>query len=106
MATIPGKFVDDGGATRLEGSLVTDGPVNADTVGGVAINNTPTTETQMLSTVDTVNAAWGSPIIAAAVPVAAPVAGQLGLAVDTTAVTGGIYVWDATGNAWVKAATI
>lgn len=106
MATIPGRFVNDSGVTELEGSLVTDQPVNADTIGGVAINNTPTTETQMLSTVDTSNAAWGSPIIAAAVPVAAPVAGELGIAVDTTAVTGGIYIWDATGNAWVKAATI
>jgi len=47
---------------------------------------------------------WGGIYaIAAGVPSGAP-DGALPIAVDTTAVTGGIYVWD--GAAWVKAATI
>lgn len=42
--------------------------------------------------------------IAAGVPAGTPVSPELPLAVDTTAVTGGIYAWN--GAAWVKAATI
>lgn len=42
--------------------------------------------------------------IAAGVPSGAPTVGELPIAVDTTAVTGGIYAWS--GSAWVKAATI
>lgn len=43
-------------------------------------------------------------IIAAAVPVAAPTTSQLPIAFDSTAVTGGLYLWD--GAAWVKVSTI
>lgn len=46
---------------------------------------------------------WGGVIVAAGVPAGAP-NGKLPIAVDTTAVSGGIYVWN--GAAWVKAATI
>lgn len=48
----------------------------------------------------------GPPIVraAAGVPAGAPIAGELPIAVDTTAVTGGVYFW--TGAAWVQAATI
>jgi hypothetical protein len=60
MATIAGKFVNDSGVTELEGSLVTDQPVNADTVGGVAINNTPSGDAEILITADASNAAWGT----------------------------------------------
>lgn len=48
--------------------------------------------------------AWGGIYaIASGVPSGAPV-GKLPIAVDTTAVTGGIYVWN--GSAWVKAASV
>jgi hypothetical protein len=46
---------------------------------------------------------FGGLIIAAGVPAGAP-DGKLPIAIDTTAVTGGIYGWN--GAAWVKAATI
>lgn len=42
--------------------------------------------------------------IAAGVPSGAPTAGELSIAVDTTAVTGGIYAWS--GVTWVKASSI
>jgi len=49
-------------------------------------------------------AVWGGIFaIAAGVP-AGPPTGALPIAVDTTAVTGGIYIWN--GFVWVKAATI
>jgi hypothetical protein len=40
------------------------------------------------------------PRIAAGVPLGAPVAGENGMAIDTTAVSGGTYGWS--GSAWVK----
>lgn len=45
---------------------------------------------------------WGGVQIAAAVPMGAPTG--LPLAVDTTAVTGGLYVWN--GAAWVKVSAL
>lgn len=41
---------------------------------------------------------------AAGVPVGAPTGNEGPVAIDSTAVTGGLYVW--TGAAWVKGATI
>jgi hypothetical protein len=41
---------------------------------------------------------------AAGVPTGAPAGTELPIAFDTTATTGGLYVW--TGAAWVKASTI
>jgi hypothetical protein len=38
---------------------------------------------------------------AAGVPSGAPTAGENGMAIDTTATTGGVYAWS--GSAWVKA---
>jgi hypothetical protein len=49
---------------------------------------------------------WLTPLVrhAAGVPSGAPTAGELPLAFDSTAVSGGMYFWD--GSAWVKASTI
>lgn len=104
MADLEGTFYDDSGQARLEGRLNVPAGVSADSVNGVAINNTPAQEGLLLGTVDGANCAWQGFIIDAAVPVAAPTSTQLPIAVDTTAVSGGIYVWD--GAAWTKAATI
>lgn len=51
---------------------------------------------------------WTSPIIrvAAGVPSGALTAGELPIAVDTTALTGGIYVTTNSGASWVKASSI
>lgn len=46
---------------------------------------------------------WGSIIVAAGVPSGAP-DGKLPIAYDTTAVSGGTYLWN--GSDWVKVATI
>ncbi len=46
---------------------------------------------------------WGSLIIAAGVPAGAP-NGKLPFAIDTTAITGGLYYWNSA--AWVKIVTI
>ena len=42
--------------------------------------------------------------VAASVPTGAPGTGESPIALDTTAITGGLYVWD--GTVWVKASTI
>ena len=42
--------------------------------------------------------------IGAGVPTGAPVAGENGMAADTTAISGGLYAW--TGSAWLKVSTI
>lgn len=42
--------------------------------------------------------------VAAGVPAGAPTGTELPVAADTTAVTGGVYMW--TGAAWVKVATV
>lgn len=104
MADLEGTFFDDSGQARLEGRLNVPAGIDAGQVNGVAVNNTPAGEGLILSTVDGSNCAWSTFIIAAGVPVAAPVSGELPIAVDTTGGTGGIYVWD--GAAWTKAATI
>jgi hypothetical protein len=51
-------------------------------------------------------AGWFHPIvrIAAGVPAGAPTYAELPIAVDTTAVTGGIYAWN--GAVWIKASSI
>jgi hypothetical protein len=48
---------------------------------------------------DGIDASWGGIRVAAEVPFAAP-EGYLPFAMDTTAVTGGMYYWN--GSAWVK----
>ena len=86
---------------------VTGGSSDGLTAGMVSIatNNSVGTSGQALVS----DGATGSVVyggiygIAAGVPAGAPV-GKLPIAVDTTAVSGGIYVWD--GGAWVKAASI
>ena len=65
--------------------------------------------TASLTIYGTLNAASGilvsghslAPRIGAGVPSGAPSAAELGIAIDTTAVTGGVYGWS--GAAWVKA---
>lgn len=104
MADLEGQFVNDSGVVELEGHLHVPAGIDAGILNGVAINNTPTEEGQILSTVDGSNAAWSTFVVAAGVPAGAPASGKLPIAVDTTAVSGGIYVW--TGSAWVKAASI
>lgn len=42
--------------------------------------------------------------VAAGVPAGAPTAGENGMAIDTTAVTGGLYAWS--GSAWVRGSVI
>ena len=62
-------------------------------------------ETQVLTVVDGLPA-WITQIdrAAAGVPTEAPTGAELPIALDTTAITGGLYIWD--GAAWVKASTI
>lgn len=77
--TIAATFVDNSGETRLNGSLVTAAAIPASQLG-LTIRQ------------------------AAGVPSGAPTTTELPIAADTTAVSGGLYVWS--GAAWVKAATI
>ncbi len=76
-------------------------------LNGVAVNNTPSAGKAFVA-VDASNAHYvGLAVIAAAgVPSGAPnfAGGQLPVALDSTAVTGGLYVW--TGAAWVKGSVI
>lgn len=44
------------------------------------------------------------PRVAAGVPSGAPTAGENGMALDTTAVSGGLYAWN--GSAWVQGSVI
>lgn len=106
MADLEGTFVDDAGQTRLDGHLHVPAGVSADQVNGVSINNTPGGAALYLRTSDASNCAWHTLAvrIAAGVPAGAPTADELPIAVDTTAVSGGIYAWS--GAAWVKAASI
>jgi hypothetical protein len=104
VADLEGTFVTDSGVTALEGHLHVPAGIDAGFLNGVAINNTPSDEGQILSTVDGSNAAWSTFVVAAGVPAGAPASGKLPIAFDSTAVTGGLYIW--TGAAWTKVSTI
>lgn len=97
MADLVGTFVDDSGQTRLDGTLKVPAGVSADSVNGVAVNNTPATEGLVLTTVDGTNCNWLEVISTDTAP---PVAYATPLVFDTTAVTGGLYAWD--GTAYVQ----
>lgn len=104
MADLEGRFVDDAGQTRLEGKLVVPAGIDAGFVNGAAVNNGATALGQMLMAVGASNVAFGDFMTAAAAPVAAPTTGDLPIYFDSTAVTGGLYLWLAA--AWVKVSTI
>lgn len=79
MTDFEGSFLNDSGVTELEGLLRIPAGIPASQLG-LTVR------------------------IAAGVPAGAPTTTELPIAVDTTAVTGGIYAWN--GAAWVQAATI
>jgi hypothetical protein len=91
MADLEGQFINDSGVTELEGRLHVPAGISADSVNGVAVNNTPSVEGLLLTTVDTANCQWQEIITDAAAP---PVAYVTPLVFDHTAVTGGLYAWD------------
>ncbi len=86
-----GAFVQCDGATNAD-----DGKLSVRTAGGVGVAG------QALVTDGAGFVVYGGVQIAAGVPMGAPTG--LPFAVDTTAVSGGLYVWN--GAAWVKVSTI
>ena len=106
MTDLIGTFTDESGVTRLDGTMHVPAGVNADFLNGVGINNSPSGAGEYLTSVNGANVAYLLPTvrIAAGVPAGAPVSPELPIAIDTTAVTGGVYGWN--GAAWVKGATI
>jgi hypothetical protein len=60
MADLEGTFFDDSGQARLEGRLNVPDGIDAGFLNGVAINNTPSGDAEVLITVDASNAAWGT----------------------------------------------
>ncbi len=79
MTSYSSTFNDAAGFTRFRGDLVTPSAIAASQLG-LTIRQ------------------------AAGVPTGAPTGTELPIAADTTAVSGGLYVWS--GAAWVKAATV
>jgi hypothetical protein len=60
MSDLVGRFVNDSGVTEMQGKLVVPAGIDAGFLNGVAINNTPSGDGELLITVDASNAAWGS----------------------------------------------
>ncbi len=79
MTAYIANFNDNAGFTRFAGNLITPSAIAASQLG-LTIRQ------------------------AAGVPTGAPTGTELPIAADTTAVSGGLYVWS--GSAWVKAATV
>ena len=67
------------------------------TDGWSVIDDAGDTQVIVMQTTQTVR-------IAAQVPSGAPIGSELPVALDSTAITGGLYVWD--GAAWVQASVI
>lgn len=104
MADLEGQFINDSGVVELEGTLRVPAGIDAGFINGAAVNNGATVLGQMLMCGSASNVAWGDFPTAAAAPVAAPTTGDLPFYFDSTAVTGGLYLWIAA--AWVKVSTI
>lgn len=105
----PGTTVTITGANSGSGgggaSIAIEGGDGAGNNGRVAIitDNTPPDAGLVLVGTSDFHNVYGGVIVAAGVPVGAP-SGSLPFAVDTTAVTGGLYVWN--GAAWLKVAAL
>ena len=99
MTTWPAIFKTSG-VDRLDGDLILGQSViiDAGTINGVAVNNTPSSAGECLATVDTSNSVWTTLCTVAA---GAP-PGTYGtpLYADSTALTGGLYFWD--GGSYVQ----
>lgn len=105
MATYDCTIKDDSGSTRIEGTIDLPAGLSASTINLVVVGGAAAAGQELRATSSTA-ATWTADTVraAAGVPAGAPTGTELPIAFDSTAVSGGLYVW--TGAAWVKAADI